>query len=234
MAVDADPGTTLPAPATALPVPLDLPGAASAAVRELVAVPGATYAAAVDDRSGALLAESGAVGSGAALAALLAWARRAAALPGPDGLDDLVVTTDRAFHVIRLGTVAGVPVWAYLRVDRKRGNLALARRAGPSPPDPARPPPGPAPGPTAPGPPCRGGRRRPCRSGLRPPCPHRAVPPRRAPCPCGPRPPRWRPPSVPPFPLRPPAGAPTPPRCTGCSPVSGSWPDPPTPSGGSP
>jgi len=130
MAVDADPGTTLSAPATALPVPLDLPGAASAAVRELVAVPGATYAAAVDDRSGALLAESGAVGSGAALAALLAWARRAAALPGPDGLDDLVVTTDRAFHVIRLGTVAGVPVWAYLRVDRKRGNLALARRAG--------------------------------------------------------------------------------------------------------
>jgi hypothetical protein len=130
MAVDADPGTTFPAPATALPTPLDLSAAASAAVRELAAVPGATYAAAVDERSGGLLAESGAVGSGAALTAMLTWARRTAALPGPDGLDDLVVTTDRAFHVIRLASVSGVPVWAYLRVDRKRGNLALARRAG--------------------------------------------------------------------------------------------------------
>jgi hypothetical protein len=129
MAVDADPGTTFPTPATARPSPGEPTAAATAVVLALVAVPAATYAAAVDERSGALLAETGAAGSGAALTTLLTWAQRATALRGPDGLDDLVVTTDRAFHVLRRTAVSGVPVWTYLRVDRQGGNLALARRA---------------------------------------------------------------------------------------------------------
>jgi hypothetical protein len=126
MAVDADPGTALRGPASARP---GSSPTAPALVRALAAVPGSTHAAVVDERSGALLAESGSAGSGTPLTALLAWARRTTARPGPGDLDDLVVTTDRAFHVLRRRTAGGGPVWTYLRVDRSRGNLALARRA---------------------------------------------------------------------------------------------------------
>jgi hypothetical protein len=139
MAVDADPGTALGGPASARP---GSPPTAPALVRALAAVPGSTHAAVVDERTGALLAESGPVGSGTPLTALLAWARRTTARPGPGGLDDLVVITDSAFHVLRRRTAGGGPVWTYLRVDRSRGNLALARRAAATAgaPAPARPP----------------------------------------------------------------------------------------------
>jgi hypothetical protein len=137
MAVDADPGTALGGPASARP---GSSPTAPALVRALAAVPGSTHAAVVDERSGALLAESGSAGSDTPLTALLTWARRTTARPGPGDLDDLVVTTDRAFHVLRRRTAGGGPVWTYLRVDRSRGNLALARRAAATAAAPARPP----------------------------------------------------------------------------------------------
>lgn len=139
MAVDADPGTALGGPVSARP---GSSPTAPALVRALTAVPGSTHAAVVDERSGALLAESGPVGSDTPLTALLTWARRTTARPGPGDLDDLVVTTDRAFHVLRRRTADGAPVWTYLRVDRSRGNLALARRAAATAgaPAPVRPP----------------------------------------------------------------------------------------------
>ncbi|MFC5138783.1 hypothetical protein ACFPK1_11115 [Actinomycetospora rhizophila] len=62
-------------------------------------------------------------------AAVLAWGRRAAAVAGDRelALDDVIVTTDAAHHLLR---AVGAPVtgWVYLRVHRDGGNLALARR----------------------------------------------------------------------------------------------------------
>ncbi|HWN27921.1 MAG TPA: hypothetical protein VNP37_13220 [Actinomycetospora sp.] len=64
------------------------------------------------------------------VAAVLAWGRRAGAVATERGraLDDLIVTTDAAHHLLRaVGGPAQGP-WVYLRVRREDGNLALARR----------------------------------------------------------------------------------------------------------
>ncbi|WP_133828811.1 hypothetical protein [Actinomycetospora succinea] len=79
-------------------------------------------------------------------AAVLAWGRRAAAVAGDRdlALDDVIVTTDTAHHLLR---AVGVPAtgWVYLRVRRDDGNLALARRrlaalTSPQAPAASRPP----------------------------------------------------------------------------------------------
>ncbi|GLZ44030.1 hypothetical protein Acsp06_02150 [Actinomycetospora sp. NBRC 106375] len=65
------------------------------------------------------------------VAAVLAWGRRAAtvAVDRELVLDDLIVTTDVAHHLLRrLDTPAAPGAWVYLRVRRDQGNLALARR----------------------------------------------------------------------------------------------------------
>ncbi|MHC1557518.1 hypothetical protein ACR9E3_01095 [Actinomycetospora sp. C-140] len=65
------------------------------------------------------------------VAAVLAWGRRAAtvAVDRELVLDDLIVTTDAAHHLLRrLDTPAAPGAWVYLRVRRDQGNLALARR----------------------------------------------------------------------------------------------------------
>ncbi|MEJ2859654.1 hypothetical protein [Actinomycetospora flava] len=62
-------------------------------------------------------------------AAVLGWGRRAAGVAGDRdlALDDVIVTTDTAHHLLR---AVGTPItgWIYLRVRRDGGNLALARR----------------------------------------------------------------------------------------------------------
>jgi hypothetical protein len=96
-----------------------------APVRDL---PGLSHACLLEP-GGHVLAEIGA-DEGAAAAAVLAWGRRAVAVATDRGrtLDDLIVTTDAAYHLVRaIGGLVDGP-WIYLRVRRDGGNLALARR----------------------------------------------------------------------------------------------------------
>jgi hypothetical protein len=81
------------------------------------------------DEGGRVLAEVG-TDEGTA-AAVLAWGRRAGGVASDRGLalEDVIVTSDVGHHLLR--AVHGTPFhgsWVYLRVDRDRGNLALARR----------------------------------------------------------------------------------------------------------
>ncbi|PVZ11721.1 hypothetical protein [Actinomycetospora cinnamomea] len=103
------------------------PGAERLApVRDL---PGLAHACLLDASGGRVLAEIGA-DEGGATAAVLAWGHRAGAVATDRGrtLEDLIVTTDVAYHLVRaVGGVADGP-WVYLRVRRDEGNLALARR----------------------------------------------------------------------------------------------------------
>jgi hypothetical protein len=92
-------------------------------------LPGVTHARVVDRSGDHVLAEIGA-DSGAA-AAVLAWGRRAGAVAGDRELaiDDLIVTSDVAHHLLRALDDPSAPgAWVYLCVRRDQGNLALARR----------------------------------------------------------------------------------------------------------
>jgi hypothetical protein len=122
------------------------PGAECLApVRDL---PGLAHACLLDETDGRVLAAIGT--DEGTVAAVLAWGRRARAVATDRGraLDDLIVTTDAAHHLLRaVGGPAPGP-WAYVRVRREHGNLALARRqlaavttapALPALPPPARP-----------------------------------------------------------------------------------------------
>ena len=84
---------------------------------------------------GKVLASAGAAaddGPGVPLA-VLGWGATAAgylAAAANDELDDLIVTSRRAYHLVRqLDGPAGQPLLVYLRLDRPRANLAVARRA---------------------------------------------------------------------------------------------------------
>jgi hypothetical protein len=89
---------------------------------------GLSHACLVDDADGRVLAAIGADEGTAA--AVLAWGRRAGAVATDRGrdLDDLIVTTDAAHHLLRAVSGPAQGPWVYLRVRREDGNLALARR----------------------------------------------------------------------------------------------------------
>jgi hypothetical protein len=80
--------------------------------------------------------------------AVLGWGATAAgylATAANDELDDLIVTARGAYHLVRqLDGPAGQPLLIYLRLERPRANLAVARRAlanvrvGPEPVAPQR------------------------------------------------------------------------------------------------
>jgi hypothetical protein len=97
----------------------------------LAALPGAEYVLAVDAGGDRVRGESG--GPPGPAMALIDWARRVADVSHErrHDLEDLVLTTDTAFHLVRL--VAPRPgnglLWVTVRVDRARGNLAWSRRA---------------------------------------------------------------------------------------------------------
>ena len=95
-------------------------------------LPGLTRARLVDASGNHVLAD---VGDDDArddtVGAVLDWGRRAAAVAVDRELvlDDLIVTTDVAHHLLRrLDTPSAPGAWVYLRVRRDQGNLALARR----------------------------------------------------------------------------------------------------------
>jgi hypothetical protein len=102
---------------------------------DLMDLPGANYSCVADRVSGTLLGEVGA--SSVAPGVVMEWGGGAAAFlataPG-DGLDDLMITSHRSYHLVR--PVAADPsrwLMIYLCLDRGRSNLAVARRELASP-----------------------------------------------------------------------------------------------------
>lgn len=134
---------------------------------DLMDLPGANYSCVADRVSGTLLGEVGS--STVAPGVVMEWGGGAAAFlaasPG-DGLDDLMITSHRSYHLVR-PVAAGASRWLmiYLCLDRSRSNLAVARRelasptlhkriavASVGPPPAAADPPGPGPRRPAPAP----------------------------------------------------------------------------------
>ncbi len=121
------------APAVVDPAGGVTPDALARFVEGLAALPGAEYVLAVDAEGERVRGEAG--GPPEADLAVLAWARRVASVSQErrQAFEDLVLTTDTAFHLVRL-----VPVdpeaaddeaaWVTVRIDRTRGNLAWSRR----------------------------------------------------------------------------------------------------------
>ncbi|WP_219413645.1 hypothetical protein [Pseudonocardia nigra] len=100
----------------------------AAVLADLLRASGATGACAVDARREVVLAAAGAAGDVADLTALGGLAAAAGALAR---LDDLVVTAGPVVHVLR---GCGRPgVFVYVRLDRTRADVEVARRALGSP-----------------------------------------------------------------------------------------------------
>ena len=115
-------------PSTSVALPATAPSPVTAALEPLRDLPGLAHACLLDE-GGHVLAEIGTDGGTAG--AVLAWGGRADGVASDRGLalEDVIVTSDAAHHLLR--AVDGAPSrgsWVYLRVDRERGNLALARR----------------------------------------------------------------------------------------------------------
>ncbi|MEU7892698.1 roadblock/LC7 domain-containing protein [Nonomuraea sp. NPDC049152] len=103
---------------------------------EVMAIPGALDAMVVDHTSGMAVAASGGEGidverSAAALSEALRHTTDGLAQTSPDGtirLDEMLITTDKGHHLVRhLVTPFEGPLVLYVRLDRERANLALAR-----------------------------------------------------------------------------------------------------------
>jgi hypothetical protein len=97
---------------------------------ELMDLPGASYSCVADRVSGTLLGEVGV--SSVAPGVVMEWGGGAAAFlasSAGDGLDDLMITSHRSYHLVR-PVAADARQWLmiYLCLDRGRSNLALARR----------------------------------------------------------------------------------------------------------
>ncbi|MDT7581205.1 MAG: hypothetical protein QOK35_2469, partial [Pseudonocardiales bacterium] len=105
-------------------------------LHSLLRLPGATYACIVERDSGRVLAEAGrgeggaGDGEGVVPYSVARWGTAVAAMfdaTSGDELDDVMITGRRSYHLVRsLGERASV--LAYLRLDRTRSNLAVARR----------------------------------------------------------------------------------------------------------
>jgi hypothetical protein len=99
-------------------------------LQELLELPGATYSCVADRTAGRLLDEAGT--SSVAPGAVMELGGSAAgflAFVAGDGLDDLMITSLRSYHLVR--PVLGDPrqqLMIYLCLDRGRSNLAAARR----------------------------------------------------------------------------------------------------------
>ncbi|QJY48366.1 hypothetical protein [Pseudonocardia broussonetiae] len=98
-------------------------------LRELLQIPGATYACAAARSGGELLAEAGAEPVDPAV--VVRWARSAADFlaNADDELDDLMVSSRRSYRLVRPVDAPGSgPLLLVLCLDRARANLAVGRR----------------------------------------------------------------------------------------------------------
>ena len=109
------------------------------ALKEAMSISGAVGAALVDYESGMSL---GSIGGGDWLDLEVAAAgntevvraklRVMSALKLKDGIEDILITLHRQYHLIRLlnaNTRSGSTLFLYLVLDRERSNLALARHS---------------------------------------------------------------------------------------------------------
>jgi hypothetical protein len=104
------------------------------ALKEAMSIDGALGAALVDYESGMML---GAAGGGRTLnleiaaagntEVVRAKARTLEALGVREGIEDILITLDRQYHLLRLLARGGSQLFLYLALDRTRANLALAR-----------------------------------------------------------------------------------------------------------
>ena len=100
----------------------------SAALREIATIPGARYSCVVDDVTGDVLAEHGRAGHDPAAAVRWGSGLRAALRPSGE-LEDVMITAEGTYHLLRPVSADSRTVLVHLCVDRASGNLALARRA---------------------------------------------------------------------------------------------------------
>ncbi|WP_214110201.1 hypothetical protein [Acrocarpospora catenulata] len=104
------------------------------ALKEAMAIDGAIGAALVDYGSGMSL---GTIGGGRSLDLDVAAAgnteviraklRTIASLALDDTIEDILITLNNQYHIIRLLSAPGGQLFLYLVLDRERANLALAR-----------------------------------------------------------------------------------------------------------
>lgn len=100
----------------------------SEVLREIASIPGARYSCVADGVTGDVLAEHGRPGTDAAAA--VRWGSGLRAALRPDGeLEDVMITAEGTYHLLRLVRAPSRTVLVHLSVDRAQGNLALARRA---------------------------------------------------------------------------------------------------------
>ncbi|MEU8266799.1 hypothetical protein AB0B89_06485 [Sphaerisporangium sp. NPDC049002] len=104
------------------------------ALKEALAIDGALGAALVDYESGMCL---GTIGGGRDLDMEVAAAgntevvrakvRTLASLGIDDSVEDILITLNQQYHIIRLVNGSGINMFMYVALDRERANLALAR-----------------------------------------------------------------------------------------------------------
>lgn len=104
------------------------------ALKEAMAIEGALGAALVDYESGMTLGIAGGnrelnleIAAAGNTEVIRAKARTLEALQIKDSIEDILITLDRQYHVIRLMSRGGSQLFLYLALDRQRANLALAR-----------------------------------------------------------------------------------------------------------
>jgi hypothetical protein len=103
-------------------------------LKEAMAIDGALGAALVDYESGMMLGSAGGgralnleIASAGNTEVVRAKARTMEALGIQDSIEDILITLDKQYHLIRLLNRAGNQLFLYLALDRGRANLALAR-----------------------------------------------------------------------------------------------------------
>ncbi|EIV95056.1 hypothetical protein [Frankia sp. QA3] len=104
------------------------------ALKEAMTIDGAIGVSLVDYESGMMLGSAGGgraldleVASAGNTDVVRAKARTLDALGIKEGIEDILITLDQQYHLIRLLHRGGSPLFFYLALDRPRANLALAR-----------------------------------------------------------------------------------------------------------
>lgn len=106
------------------------------ALKEAMSISGAIGAALVDYESGMMLGAAGGtrtfsmeVAAAGNTDVVRAKARTMDALGIRESIEDILITLDKQYHLIRLLTRGGSQLFLYLALDRERANLALARHS---------------------------------------------------------------------------------------------------------
>ena len=105
-------------------------------LKEAMAIDGALGVALVDYESGMTLGVSGGgreldleVAAAGNTEVVRAKARTLESLGITESIEDILITLDQQYHVIRLLNRGGSQLFFYLALDRSRANLALARHS---------------------------------------------------------------------------------------------------------